>query len=85
MEYQSGQERVHRLKKFYKGLLWFGIIAAFIFFSDAIEEGTFDIDRFDGSLILAVWALILTVRAVQLFVLNSDWERRTLEKEIKKF
>lgn len=85
MEFQRAQERVKELKRFYRGLLWFAIVAVFLFFSDTIDNGTFDIDRFDGSIILAVWAVILLVRTIQLFVLNPDWERRTLEKEIKKF
>ena len=85
MGFQRAQERVKELKRFYRGLLWFGIVAVFLFFSDTIDSGTFEIDRFDGSIILGVWAIILLVKALQIFILNPDWERRTLEKEIKKF
>jgi len=85
MEFQKAQERVKELKRFYRGLLWFGIVSVLLFFSDTIDNGTFDINRFDGCIILGVWAIILLVKALQIFILNPDWERRTLEKEIKKF
>ncbi|MCT2563500.1 2TM domain-containing protein [Chryseobacterium herbae] len=84
MDYDSAYERVTQLKKFYKSLLWFGIVAGIIFFDDIFENGTFDFSLFDGSVILVIWGIFLTVKAVKLFLLDGEWERDIIEKEMKK-
>ncbi|MGK6343405.1 2TM domain-containing protein [Chryseobacterium sp. DT-3] len=84
MDYDSAYERVTQLKKFYKSLLWFGIVAGIIFFNDVFENGKIDFSLFDGSVILFIWGVILTVKAVKLFLLDAEWEREIIEKEMKK-
>jgi len=84
MNYDSAYERVIQLKKFYKSLLWFGIVAGIIFFDDVFENGDFNLSLFDGSVILLIWGIILTVKAVKLFLLDEEWERDIMEKEMKK-
>lgn len=84
MDYNNAYERVGQLKKFYKSLLWFGIVAAFIFFDDIFENGTINLSLFDGSIILLIWGIVLTVKAVKLFLLDTEWENRIIEKEMKK-
>ena len=84
MNYNQAQERVNQLKKFYKNLTWFAIISVFLFFNDIFENGRFDLTFFNGSIILTIWAIILTVKAMKLFILNSDWERKILNEELKK-
>ncbi|REC80524.1 hypothetical protein DRF60_02120 [Chryseobacterium elymi] len=84
MNYDSAYERVTQLKKFYKNLLWFGIVTGIIFFNDFFENGKFDFSLFDGSVILVIWGIILTVKAVKLFLLDTEWERGIIEKEMKK-
>ncbi|WP_223608393.1 2TM domain-containing protein [Chryseobacterium sp. OSA05B] len=84
MDYDSAYERVTQLRKFYKSLLWFGIVAGIIFFDDIFEKGTFDFSLFDGSVILVIWGIFLTVKAVKLFLLDGEWERGIIEKEMKK-
>ncbi|MEI3788652.1 MULTISPECIES: 2TM domain-containing protein [unclassified Chryseobacterium] len=84
MNYDNAYERVTQLKKFYKNLLWFGIVAGIIFFNDVFENGKFDFSLFDGSVILLIWGIILTVKAVKLFLLDDEWERDIMEKELKK-
>ncbi|KXH83345.1 MULTISPECIES: 2TM domain-containing protein [Chryseobacterium] len=84
MDYNSAQERVNQLKKFYKSLLWFGIVAGIIFFDDIFEEGKFNFSLFDGSIILAIWGIVLTVKAVKLFVFDADWENDIIEREMRK-
>lgn len=84
MDYNQAQERINQLKKFYKNLTWFAIISVFLFFNDIFENGRFDFTFFNGSIILIIWAIILTVKAVKLFILNSDWERKILDEELKK-
>jgi len=82
MNYNSAYERVTQLKKFYKNLFWFGIVAVIIFFNDENREINFSL--FDGSVILLIWGIILTVKAVKLFLFDAEWERDIIEKEMKK-
>lgn len=83
-EYQQAYERVRQLKRFYKSLMWFGIISGILFFNDLFEHGKIELSLFQGSIILAIWGIILTVRAVRLFIFDSDWERDILDKELNK-
>lgn len=83
MNYNQAQNRVHELKKFYKNLLWFGIVAAIIFADDLFKKG-FHLSLWNGSIILTIWGIILTVKAVKLFIFDSEWERGIIEKEMKK-
>ncbi len=84
MNYQQAEQRVKELKRFYKGIFWFAVVSGIVFFDDIFEKGTVDISFFDGSIILWIWAIILTVKAVKLFVLDPDWEKEIIEKEMKK-
>ena len=84
MDYNQAQQRVKDLKKFYKGVLWFGIVAFIIFFDDIFEKGIFSFSWWDGSVILAIWGIILTVKAVKLFLLDAEWEREVMEEEMRK-
>jgi hypothetical protein len=84
MDYNQAQERVKELKKFYKNLTWFGIIAVILFFNDIFEHKEIDFTFFNGSIILTIWAVILIVKAVKLFIFNSEWERKILDEELKK-
>jgi hypothetical protein len=45
------------------------------FFDDIFEKGIFNFSLWNGSIILAIWGIILTVKAVKLFLLDSEWER----------
>ncbi|SEM97816.1 2TM domain-containing protein [Chryseobacterium taichungense] len=83
MDYNQAQQRVHDLKKFYKSVLWFGIIAFIFFFDDIFEKGVFNFSLWDGSIILTIWGIILTVKAVKLFIFDAEWERSIIEKEMK--
>jgi len=84
MDYNSAYERVSQLKKFYKNLFWFGIVTGFIFLDDLFEEGTINFSLFDGSVILLIWGIVLMVKAVKLFLLDTEWENDIIEKEMKK-
>lgn len=84
MNYNQAQQRVNDLKKFYKNLLWFGIVSFIIFFDDIAEKGIFNFSMWNGSVILLIWGIILTIKAVKLFILDSEWERGVIEKEMNK-
>ncbi|PIF43794.1 2TM domain-containing protein [Chryseobacterium sp. 52] len=84
MDYNTAQERVGQLKKFYKNLMWFGIVAGIIFFKDVFKNGHINLSLFNGSVILVIWGIILTVKAVKLFLLDAEWENNIIEKEMRK-
>ncbi|KQM62884.1 2TM domain-containing protein [Chryseobacterium sp. Leaf201] len=84
MNYNQAQQRVSDLKKFYKNLLWFGIVSFIILFNDIVEKGIFNFSMWNGSVILLIWGIILTVKAVRLFILDAEWERGVMEKELNK-
>lgn len=84
MNYQNAVKRVNQLKKFYKHLTWFGIIAGILFFKDHFEHGRFDFSHFNGSILLLIWGIILAIEAVKLFIFNPEWEKRIIENELKK-
>ena len=84
MNYNQAQQRVSELKKFYKNLLWFGIVSFIILYDDIIEKGVFNFSVWNGSVILLIWGIILMTKAVRLFVLDGEWEREVMEKEMNK-
>lgn len=83
MNYNNAHNRTQQLKKFYKNLMWFGIIAGIVIGNDLIRDG-FHYNALSGHFILTVWALILVVKAISLFIFNDEWERKTIEKEESK-
>lgn len=83
MDYNTAYNRVQQLKKFYKNLMWFGIISVIILGDDWLnDELRYQI--FGGHLFLAIWALILVVKGISLFIFNDEWESGMIEKEAGK-
>lgn len=83
MDYNNAYNRVQQLKKFYKNLMWFGIVAAIIIGNDWIKNGM-HYNLLSGHLILTIWAIFIIIKAFSLFVFDSTWERRIMENELKK-
>ncbi|MBT2621506.1 MULTISPECIES: 2TM domain-containing protein [Chryseobacterium] len=84
MDYNQAYERVKRLKSFYKSLTWYGIIAGILFFNDYFENGKIDFSFYHGSILLLIWGIILFIKGVKLFIFDSTWEQRILNKELEK-
>lgn len=84
MEISRAQQKVKELKSFYKNILWFSIVAAIIFLKDIFKNGRLDFSLFHGSIILTIWAIILVVKAVKIFVLNDEWEEKIIKEELEK-
>ncbi|PKF75103.1 2TM domain-containing protein [Chryseobacterium sp. PMSZPI] len=89
MDYNTAYARTNSLKRFYKSLLLFGILAIIILPTDLFEGGLFEdhiikIRLFDGYTILGIWALFLIIRAIKLFIFDTEWEKDMIEKELKK-
>lgn len=75
--------RVQQLKKFYKSLMWFGIIAVIVIGKDWLQDDL-QYTIFGGHLLLAIWAIVLIFKGISLFIFNNEWERKMLEKETAK-
>ncbi len=71
--------RAQQLKKFYKNLMWFGIIAAIMLGNDWIKDEMQD-KMFGGHLLLAIWAVYLGIKGISLFAFNENLEQNMLEK-----
>ena len=83
MNYNNAKQRVKDLKSFYKNCMWFGIVAAIIFGRNLVKYADTE-DVFRGSIVLMIWGIFLAVKAVKLFILNSDWENKIIEEELGK-
>lgn len=83
MDYNRAYDRVQKLKKFYKNLMWFGIISVIILGDDWFND-ELRYQLFGGHLFLRIWALILVIKAISLFIFNDEWEREIMEKEVGK-
>ena len=75
--------RVQQLKKFYKNLMWFGIITVILIGKDWLKDDL-QYTIFGGHLLLAIWAIVLLFKGISLFIFNNEWERKMLEKETAK-
>ncbi|MDR2234807.1 MAG: 2TM domain-containing protein [Chryseobacterium sp.] len=82
--YDNAYKRVEKLKKFYKNLLWFGIATGIILGRKYMKYGTLDLSVTGGSIIIAIWGIVLAVKAVNLFVFDDTWEREQTELELKR-
>ena len=83
MKYEAAREHVAKIRKFGINVLVFCIV--FLFFN---RENIFHLNEFNFgfgrvSIIFWIWGIILAVRAVKLFVLDYDWERKMIEKNLK--
>ena len=83
MDYNNAYNRVQQLKKFYKNLMWFGIVSAIIIGNDWFND-ELHYRIFGGHLFLAIWALFLGIKAVSLFIFNDEWEKEMMRKETQK-
>lgn len=77
-------EKVQEIKKFYRSLIWFIVVSAFIIIKNFVKIIELEQPRYIGLSIIAIWAILLCVRAVKLFVFNSEWENKIYEEELKK-
>lgn len=85
IDYSIAKERVDQVKKFYASLAVFVIVLAIYSFRNYYLRGEitfFSFNNFSG--IFWIWGIILAVKAMKLFFLNSSWERKMMDKELNK-
>lgn len=75
--------RAQQLKKFYKNLMWFGIIAVVMLGNDWLK-GELQDKMFGGHLLLVIWAVYLGIKGISLFTINEDLDQNMMEKEMGK-
>lgn len=75
--------RATQLRKFYKNLMWFGIITVIILGNDWLKDELQD-KMFGGHLILAIWTVYLGIKAISLFTFNEECEHKMIEKKANK-
>ncbi|NIF05798.1 2TM domain-containing protein [Chryseobacterium sp. Tr-659] len=84
MDYHTAYTRTQNLKKFYRSIFIFAVIAVLIAPDDIFGEKIVRIQLFDRYTILGIWGLILLIKAIKLFVFDSEWEREMIERELEK-
>ncbi|MFN3020194.1 2TM domain-containing protein [Chryseobacterium sp. TY3] len=83
--FEFASERVKAIKKFYSSLAIFIVVSLAIVLWHFQKTGNFEMNLGRLFIIIIVWAIILAIRAIKLFLLNSDWEKDMLNKELKKY
>ncbi|MEJ5050897.1 2TM domain-containing protein [Chryseobacterium culicis] len=84
MDYETAHTRTHNIRKFYKSIFIFALFAVLIIPDDIFGEKMIRFHLFDRYTILAIWGFIILVKAVKLFLFDSEWEKDMIEKELKK-
>ena len=83
LDYDRAYERVQKMKKFYKSVFFFLIIFG-AYSAYRISRTGNILDGFNRiSTIFIIWGIILAVKGVKLFFLNSEWENDMIKKELK--
>lgn len=84
MDYETATERTKNIRKFYKSIFIFAVFAVLIIPDDIFGEKMINFRLFDRYAILGIWGFIILVKAVKLFLFDSEWERNMIEKELEK-
>jgi len=84
MDYETATERTKNIRKFYKSIFIFAVFAVLIIPDDIFGEKMINFRLFDRYTILGIWGFIILIKAVKLFLFNSEWERNMIEKELEK-
>ena len=80
--FEMAEARVKSIKKFYKNVAIFGIVFLIVYGRQIFKFEEISLSRI--SFIFIIWGGILAIKAVKLLFLNSEWEIKMIEKELKK-
>lgn len=84
MDYEAASTRTNNIRKFYKSIFIFAIFAVLIIPDDIFGEKIINFRLFDRYTILGIWGFFILIKAVKLFLFDSEWERNMIEKELEK-
>lgn len=82
-QYDIAKRRVGELKRFYINLVIFCILFIIFNGSDFFEQGFMKAGFGKMHFAFLIWGIFLAIRAVKLFLFNTDWEKKQLDKELK--
>jgi len=78
-KYTIALERVRTLRKYYQQIFIFVAIFGGLLLYHYLKTGNL---IFRPSFIFSIWGLILVIKGIKLFIFNTAWERRQIEKEL---
>lgn len=84
LRYEFALERVAQIKKFYTSVAMFFIVLFVLYGAKYIKYGFPNWSNFHFSVIFVIWGLILAIKGFKLFILNAEWEKEMINKELKK-
>ena len=85
IDYAIAKERVNKIKKFYASLAIFILVYAFYSFRKRYLIGQINFfDDHNFSIVFWIWGIILAMKGIKIFFLNQTWERRMMDKELKR-
>ncbi|MBU4538833.1 MAG: 2TM domain-containing protein [Weeksellaceae bacterium] len=82
IKYRNAAERVARLKKFYRSLFLFVIIFCAVTLYRFYGTRDFFYNS-SISVVFVIWGIILAVKSIKIFFLNTEWENDVIKKELK--
>lgn len=84
IDYDIAKSRVSSIKRFYISLAFFILVSAIWIVKDLIKFNFHDFNPFGRThFIFWIWGAFLAVRAVKLFIFDTNWERKMISKELK--
>lgn len=85
IDYDIAKSRVNSIKRFYISLAFFILFSAIWVVKDFIKINFYDFNPVGRThWIFWIWGAFLAVRAVKLFIFDTNWERKMISKELKK-
>ncbi|TXF76070.1 2TM domain-containing protein [Chryseobacterium sp.] len=82
IQYQNARNRVVDLKRFYRKVFVFIIVIVAVSLFRLYRNDDFS-HRSGISFIFIIWGILLAIKAVKLFFLNTEWENDMIKKELK--
>lgn len=84
MDYETAHTRTNDIRKFYKSIFIFALFAVLIIPDDIFGEKMISFHWFDRYTILGILGFIILIKAMKLFLFDSQWEKDMIEKELRK-
>ncbi len=83
IDYSIAKERVKQLKKIYSSLAVFIIVFTIYCFRKYYYTGEIPfLETNHFSIVFCILGIILAIKAIKIFFLNQDWERKMMDKEL---
>lgn len=81
-EYIAAKNRVASLKKYYRQLIVFIIVAGAFLAYKYVKNGEI---KFNESIWICIWGIVVLIKTIKLLIFDSNWETKQLKKELSKY